>query len=216
MTDKETHPIEKPSLLHMITDPVEQFKRIRHQPFFWMPLLIVTIVTIFGLWLTTFGVELPLDQLSEEEIAQGKVATYIGIVLAGILTTATSVLMSTLIYFIFVKAVRAEATFRQILTMNTYIMFITAISVVVNGLLIALFGSESNSDPLYTSLASYLTADGALGIIFNHIEIFAIWTIILTAIGFQYVANIPKKLSWIIAGLFFVTGIITGIMQLNG
>lgn len=197
--------------------PVEQFQRIKNQPFFWKPLMIVMAITILGLWLTSLGVELPsLEHLTEKEIRAGKIFAYVGIVIIGIVTTAVSILVSTVIFFVFTKIVQSGVTFKQLFTMNTYIMLITGISMVFNGLLIAMLGNYGDNEPLYTSLARYITADGRIGVALNSVELFSIWTLILTAIGLHHVANIPKKLSWAIAVLFFVTGIISGLMGLKG
>lgn len=214
--EKEVENVEKPSLFGMVTNPIEQFKRIKDAPFFGKTLLIIMAITIVGLWITSLGVKLPpLDGLSEEEIAAGRTFANIGIVIIGIFTTVFSILVSTIVYFLFTKVVQAKVTFKQLFSMNTYIMLITAISMVVNGIFIALIGNYGENDPLYTSLAKYINADGKLGVIFNGIEVFAVWTLILTAIGLHYVAGISKRLAWAIAGLFFVTSIISGIMGLQ-
>lgn len=179
--------------------------------------MIVMVITILGLWFTSLGVELPsLDHLTDKEIRAGKIFANVGIVIIGMATTVISILVSTIIFFIFTKIVQASVTFKQLFTMNTYIMLITSISMVFNGMLIALLGNYSDNEPLYTSLARYITADGRIGVALNSVELFSIWTLILTAIGLQYVANIPKKLSWALAALFFVTGIISGLMGLKG
>lgn len=41
-------PKENPSLLGMFTSPGQQFERIREKPKIWVPLIIVSILYVFG------------------------------------------------------------------------------------------------------------------------------------------------------------------------
>src|SRR5690625_3914075 len=116
---------EKPSLLGIITSPTEQFERIRKRPVFWGALIIVTIISMLGLWLTSLGVELPeIADLTEEEIAIAKVIAPISVMLLGIVTTVISILFSTVLYLLIAKVNRSQVTFKQLFSMHTYIMLI--------------------------------------------------------------------------------------------
>lgn len=200
---------EKPSLLGIITSPTEQFKRIRKRPVFWGALVIVMVLSMFGLMLTSMGVELPnVDDLSEEEIAIGKTIGTISIMIIGALTLVIDTLFSTVLYLLIAKINRTKVSFRQLFSMNTYITLITALGFVVNGLIIAIIGDYSENDTLLSSLGAYINIEGSAGILLDHIEVFSIWTLILTAIGLQKVAKFTKGQAWIVVIAFFVVGLI--------
>src|SRR5690625_384143 len=102
---------EKPSLFGIITNPTLQFERIRKQPIFWGALVIVTLISIIGLWLTSLGVEIPeLEELSAEEVAVGKVVGVISIALLAIINTVVSILFSTALYLLIAKVNRSQVT----------------------------------------------------------------------------------------------------------
>lgn len=200
----------KPSLLGIITNPTEQFERIRKRPVFWGALLIVVIISMIGLWFTSLGVELPeFEGLSEEEIAVGKVIGGISVMLLGIVTTVISILFSTVLYLLIARVNRSDVKFKQLFSMHTYIMLITALSIAINGIIIAALGdSYGANDSLFTSIGAYVNAEGPMAVLLDHIEIFGIWTLILTAIGLQKVAHFTKSQAWIVALVFFVVGMI--------
>lgn len=201
---------EKPSLLGIITNPTEQFEKIRKRPVFWGALMIVMIITIVGLWFSSRGVEVPeLEGLSEEEIAMGQVGTMIIVLILGTLTTVVSILFSTVLYLLIAKVNRSKVTFRQLFSMHTYIMLITALSIAVNGIIMALLNNGSTeNDALYTSLGAFINVDGPMGVLLANIEVFGIWTLILTIIGLQKVAQFTKSQAMIVALVFFFVGII--------
>ena len=78
-----------------------------------------------------------------------------------------------------------------------------------------------DSEKLPTSLGSIIEAEGSLGAVLGSIEIFAIWGLILVAIGLHKVAGFSKGLAWTVSIAFFVISIIfaligAGIQPLEG
>ncbi|MDO6658470.1 Yip1 family protein [Anaerobacillus sp. 1_MG-2023] len=207
----------KPSLLGMIWSPGEQFKSIRQAPKVWLPLIVVTVLSLIGGWLMILGPGF------EEQFATGdlqgenvdglilftKIITIVSVGVGPVL----SILVGSFILWLINKATSSEVTFKQFFSMNTYIGFIGAIGAVLNGLIIAIVGGTV--DKLYTSLGSLVSGEGFLGGFLNGIEIFGIWTIILTALGLRITAQWPKALVWtivIILFLFTIGGaVITGV-----
>lgn len=201
---------EKPSLLGIITNPTEQFERIRKRPVFWGALVVVTIILIVGLWLTTIGIEIPeFEDLSEEEVLVGKIVGVISLAILGIINTVISILFSTVLYLLVAKVNRSQVTFKQLFSMNTYIMLITSISITVNEFIAFLLGdNHAENNSLFTSLGAFVNVEGPMGVLLNHIEVFGIWTLILTVIGLQKVAKFTKSQAWIVALVFFFINMI--------
>lgn len=201
---------EKPSLFGIITNPTLQFERIRKQPIFWGALVIVTLISIIGLWLTSLGVEIPeLEELSAEEVAVGKVVGVISIALLAIINTVVSILFSTALYLLIAKVNRSQVTFKQLFSMHTYIMLMTSLNIAVNGFISFLLGDNyADRNALFTSLGAFINVEGPIGVLLNHIEVFGIWILILTVIGLQKVAQFSKTQAWIVVLVFFFVNII--------
>jgi hypothetical protein len=98
--------------------------------------------------------------------------------------------------------------------MNAYIMLLTALSMLVNGITIVLFGYHPEDAVIFTNLGSLVNIDGSLGVLLHQIEVFSIWTMILTVIGLQKVAQFTKSQAWIVVIAFFVVGMIFGMTNL--
>lgn len=211
---------EKPSLIGMITDPQEQFRRIRNRPIFFVALIIITIMIIIGVFLSFRYVEVSDEVLIEIAEESGEVldeemefviefAQNIGVLFGGILGPIFGILITSLLHLLVAKIVHSKIKFRQLFSMNTYITFITAIGVLFNGILIALFQTGFNRS--LTSLGIFFDPDSALGAMADHFEIFGIWGLILTAIGLQKVAKFSNGLAWGVPIVMFVIGLLFGI-----
>ena len=127
-------------------------------------------------------------------------------IIVGLLSPVFGVLISSFIYWIIIKIARSEATFQQLFSMNTYIMIISAFSILINGALTAILGGDG--EVLFTSLGSLIVVEGAMAGLFNNLEVFTIWGVILSAIGLHKVGELSKGLAWTISIAFFVIAII--------
>lgn len=93
----------------------------------------------------------------------------IGFVIVGVFTPVIGILIGSFVHFIIAKIVRSEATFKQLFSMNTYIFIISAISMIVNGIVFMMIGGDP--EKLFTSLNSIIGAEGILGAVLNSIEV---------------------------------------------
>lgn len=199
---EEKQNVEKPSLFGMILNPTEQFEKIKKRPLIWGAMVIVTILTVIGSWLMSLGIEIQDDM----GIPNMEIFVQINSIIVGLLSPVFVVLISSFIYWIIIKIVRSEATFQQLFSMNTYIMIISAFSILINGALTAILGGDG--EVLFTSLGSLIVVEGAMAGLFNNLEVFTIWGVILSAIGLHKVGELSKGLAWTISIAFFVIAII--------
>jgi hypothetical protein len=196
----------KPSLLGMFTSPGEQFERIKQNPKIWIPLIIVSILYAIGMTLMALSMDAStlLDQgVPEDQVDLILGITKVTVAITGILTPIIGVLISSAIHLIITKIASSPATFKQLFSMNTYIMVIGAAGVILNtGIRYAIGG---NPEIYVTSLAGLLNQEkvGILG----SFEVFTIWTMIVTAIGLHKTGQLSKGLAWTIAIVFFLIGI---------
>lgn len=206
MSLEEEKNVPKPSLLGMLTNPTEQFIRIKQQPIILTPMLIIIVLTIIGTWLSASNVVIP--ELQDVEINQEMAAlidtfTKIGATIGGVIMPLLTTLISTVIYFLVAKIAQSNVSFKQLFSMNTFILLITAIGLIVNGFIYMLIGGTADVSP--TSLGYILNQNN---VIYSSIELFSIWNLILSAIGLHKVANFSKGLAWGTVIAIFVVGIL--------
>ena len=201
---------QKPSLWGIIWSPSVQFERIKEHPKIWGPLGIVTFLFIIGMWLQSFGLELELEGLSKEEKVIVSAISTVSLILAGIISPIFGAFISTLIYLLVAKIANSKVSFRQLFSMNTYLMIMSALSLIINGVGFALFGDSG--EILYTSLGSMISAEGAMAGILSSIELFNIWRVILAAIGLHKVADFSKGLAWTVSIVLYLIGVIIAMV----
>jgi|GEM_PF-324747 len=212
--DLNEHSVEStgnPSVFGIITTPREQFEKIIHQPKFLIAILIVTLFTFIGALLTLFNFTLPADIIAElgggEEAELVLLISKVTLIIAGIVGPIFGILLSTAIYFIIVKILKSEITFKQTFSMFSHISIISAIGALFQGI-IMLVVPNLPADTVVTSLGSLVDAGPMLNAVLNSIELFSIWQLIVTAIGLQIVAKLSKRVSWTIVIVVFIIGLV--------
>lgn len=193
---------KKPSLLGMFWSPGEQFDRIRQNPRIWGALGIITIVYVIAsvmLAMSMTAEDLMVPGITQEDAELILGFTKITTAVSGIVAPIIGVLISTVIYLIIVKIAKKETTFKELFSMNTYIMVIGAAGLLLNNLLQMVIGG--NPGVYVTSLAGLLNSDS---LVLATFEVFSIWQLVLTAIGLHKVGRLSKGASWTIAIIFFI------------
>ncbi|MED3623157.1 YIP1 family protein [Bacillus thermocopriae] len=202
---------ENPSLLGMFTSPGEQFERIKVNPKIWMPLLIVSI--LYGIGSTLMALSMDVGTLIDQGVPEDQAEFLLGFTkittsITGFFTPIIGVLISSAIYLLVAKIAGASVTFKQLFSMNTFIMVISGIGLVLNMAIIYLI--NGNPDIFITSLAGVFNQEKT-GLL-SSLEIFGIWSTILTAIGLHKTANFSKGLAWTIAIIFFLISLGFGLI----
>ncbi|MCD4838990.1 YIP1 family protein [Neobacillus sedimentimangrovi] len=197
---------ENPSLIGMFTSPGEQFERIKGNPKIWVPLLIVSI--LYGIGSTLMGLSMDVGTLIDQGVPEDQAEFLIGFTkistaITGIFIPIIGVLISSAIYLLVAKIAGVSVTFKQLFSMNTFIMVISGLGLVLNMAIIYLI--NGNPEIFITSLAGVFNQEKT-GLL-SSIEIFGIWSTILTAIGLHKTANFSKGLAWTIAIIFFLIGL---------
>jgi hypothetical protein len=199
--------VPKPSISEMITSPVQQFERIKERPLMWGAMIVAAILTaISGLLLAMGGESPDLEELQGGATAGLGAVFIVTAVITSIVALLISVLVISAIHMLIAKFSLSTVSFKQLFSMNAYILIIGALGSILNGIVAALIGG--GPDVLVTSMGSFIRAEGAMAGFWNSIEVFSIWSSILTAFGLQIVAGFSKKLAWIIVIVFFIIGIL--------
>lgn len=209
----ERHKNEKPSLLGIVMDAEKQFVKIRNNPRIIGALIIITLIFVIGTVMQMSYAD-PSTLIDDElagiiEPGQEHIAYMLALFgsgIAALFMPTIIILFSTFVYWIVSKIVKSHVSFKQLFSMNTYILFINAIGVFINGLFVASTGRDSGF--ILTNLGSYVQGDSMFGSILSNIELFSIWALILTALGLQIVARFSKKAAWTVTIGLFLIGIV--------
>ena len=127
---------KNPSIWGMIWNPTEQFEKIKERPKIWGALAIVTLLFVIGMYLTSLGDPIVIEgipEIPEEQLAAVSMFTTISMIITGLFTPIFGVLISSAIYLLIAKIARSQVSFKQLFSMNTYIMMISALSMIING-----------------------------------------------------------------------------------
>ncbi|MED4001240.1 Yip1 family protein [Priestia aryabhattai] len=194
----------KPSIFGFITSPVVQFEKMKSTPVIWGPLLLVIVLTLATTLLAVYTPQAQetLQQQKEAGIEVNPIFSMIGGTVGGVIAIVATLAFTSLILFLIAKLGTGKTTYRQMFSMNLFVTFITAIGQLINTGVAALAHTSAN----VTSLNGMVDAKGAMGGVFNSIEIFSIWGLILTAVGLQKVANVSKAASIITVIILFILG----------
>lgn len=192
---------DRPSLLHMITQPIKQLERVKQQPVFGQALVTVIIFYLLGNWLSTLGTEIQvveeIEGISEEVVI---IIMTVTTFLSALLQPILSVIILSFIYFLCAKVMKRHIAFQQLISLNTHVFVISALGVVINGILIAIFGGDiEQSKHMYTSMEALVHTEGMGSILLGNIELFLIWQTIVSAIGLHIVVGFSKRTSWVVA-----------------
>ncbi len=189
---------EKPKLLGMLMQPSREFIKIKQNPVIWKPLIIISILMMTGGVMTALNIDYTNDPEIQEAIQifgmNEDLLIKISALLAGVgnlIIPALTALITTVIYLVIAKVIKKPITFKQLYSMNTHILFISAIGMIVNGLLSMIITKDPSI--VLTSLAAVIQTDNLMiKNVLIMVEFFAIWGLVLTIIGLQKVAGFSK------------------------
>lgn len=211
-------PPENPSMFRMILHPVEEFKKLKETPNVLIPILLMTLLFGIGgavLAFTTDFLDLLGPVNSPEEIAMMKMiepgirsSIFIGATLAPLLGGV----LGAVLMWILVKLTSSDATFKQLFSLNVFLMVIPVLGLWVNLLLTTVFGLH----PLQyvTGLTLFFDVYDPLYTLAGIVEVFAIWNLILTAIGLIVVASIKPATAWTVTILFTIGSVLISFFSL--
>lgn len=218
LQDEEEIYTKNPNLLLMITNPVENFNRIRINPKWIVALIIIALITSItaviivkmtfsGEFLENeLGILIQGDDAFADELASGLFYFSAGTaIITSFIMIPIVCLITALIYLLVGKISNSPTSFKQYFSLSVHVTIISALAGVVHLIYNALV-SGAGPDFIFTSLQAIVHADGAMSILLTSINVFAIWQLIISAIGLQVVARIPKMTAWItVIAMFLVS-----------
>ncbi len=211
MTTETT--LNKPSIFKFIFSPTVEMEKIKQKPTIWLPLLIVLLLGLIQVAIYTYipnVISTGEAQMREMgmEVTEGlQMFTLISSMVGIVIVTPIILLIIAALMLGFAKIFKGEGTFKSYFSVSIFIMFITNIG----GLFNTIIAYFLDGQPYYTSLNGILNVTGNLGGLYGAIEIFVIWTSILTGFVFYKMAKLSKGISIVLGIATFILGLVIGL-----
>ncbi|PGP03445.1 hypothetical protein CN995_13685 [Bacillus cereus] len=206
---------KKPSLLRMITSPGEQFERMKTKSPVWgtfvLFVILGTIIATAVSYLTLISTPELAKELNGEAGAMVKGFTLGGGALVGLLGTPIGLFIAAGFYKIIMMFMSNDTPYMKILSIYLYANLVYYIGGLLNAGLGFIF--DGNGTDVYTSLAPLFEQGTVAHGIASSIEIFNIWSLILTGLGLHIVAGLSKKQATILIVIFFILTIAFGVVR---
>ncbi|PEM31585.1 Yip1 family protein [Bacillus wiedmannii] len=206
---------KKPSLLGMITSPGEQFERMKTKSPVWVAFLIFvligTVTTAAVFYLSVVNTPEVAKEMNGQDGEMIKWFALGGGALFGLFGTPIGLFIAAGFYKVIMMLMGNDTPYMKILSIYLYANLVFYIGSLLNVGLGLIF--DGNGTDAYTSLAPLFEKGTVLNGIASSIEIFNIWSLILTGLGLHIVAGLSKKQATILILIFFILTIGLGFLK---
>lgn len=206
---------EKPSLKGIIFSPIKQFKKIDTNPIFLKPFFLISIISIL---ITTIVVTKTSDIIELNRLAQeiGTTSERINVVmgiLAGVFSIFTllfNLIISSILVKLYLICIGKKLEFKKILSLNTFILFLTTLLNTVNVIINVLLNNTVINS--YTNFSFLYEGSDVIKGFLKTMDITLIWKIILLTIGLKVLVNITKVQASILFSSLFIINFLLNIL----
>lgn len=209
-------------LFRVLFEPTAVFEGIRERPKFIVPALVVGVLfTIMGYLMMPFRLASMAPQMAQVAAqnpnAAAQMAKFqsIGVFFTPIVVLLILVVVAGLLWLLVMLVAGGDAKFRTLLSVATYVSLPAILLQVATFIVLKMKGVESVSSPLdlQPPLGLNLLAPNASGFmsgVLAGINPFAIWGMVLTAIGVQVTHKTSKASAYTVAILIMLFGVLLG------
>jgi len=196
------------NLWTVLTSPTATFERLRANRVFWVPMIVLIVLSAFAVWLQLPALVAELEKGIAEtnvpaEALQGVqiFAQVTGVVSAAFMVPVGAFITGLLLLLVNL-IVRGEAQYMQLATVGLYAYVPAVISQLIIGILVRVTGATSVYDVALNLSAFKTEKTGFLFHFLTLVDPFAIWSLVLTIIGTAVMAQRPRKkvATWIVLG----------------
>lgn len=210
-----SRPKEKPNILKMITNPAEQFRRLRRRPEFVFGALVIFVLTFIVEILTTFFRPDVINNIGNP--AEWMVTVMSGSVIA-MFSSAMAIILMPVVLWLIISIVEPGEDFSYPISIAIYSMIVLVIGSIISLLVALLIGQ--NPQIAYTSAGAFLAhgletqefINNPLYALLTHVDIFRIWMLILVFIGVRIIYETTVVKALIITILYAVLPALGGII----
>lgn len=200
-------------------EPRKVFESLKQKPKWFVPLVVVCLVTLAFLYLvsnimiaeqiTKTELRQPLTEPQKQVMTNWiKIAS---LTMTPISIIAISVLQSLVLFFVFNVLMGGDSTFKRVLSVVSHSCLISIPALIIRCPLI-LF---KNTMEVQTSLAAFLSVDLKDSIIYKLLggfDIFALWQVVVLSIGLSVMYNFSFKKSLISIFIMWIILIVAGAL----
>jgi hypothetical protein len=198
----DEHGQQKPSMIKIFWQPSKELEKIHNHPIIRRGLLTLAILGMMPILLGTDGSNSFLG-LSTGKSPVSDVTTILIAFGLSIFATAFGMLVISAITWVYTRIVKSDVSFTKLYSMHIMIGVVPAVGALINSILMRWSGSKWD----ITSLAGVLQNDS---IVLADVELFYIWSIILTAIGLKKVAGVSNTAAWLFPIAIFLISLSMG------
>ncbi|EOP14646.1 MULTISPECIES: Yip1 family protein [Bacillus] len=206
---------KKPSLFGMITSPGLQFERMKTKSPVWgafiLFVLLGTVTAAAVFYLSVVNTPEVAKELNSPDGQMIKWFALGGGALFGLFGTPIGLFIAAGFYKVIMMLMGNDTPYMKILSIYIYANLVFYIGGLLNVGLAFIF--DGNGTDTYTSLAPLFEKGTVLNGIASSIEIFNIWSLILTGLGLHIVAGLSKKKATILIVIFFILTIGLGFLK---
>ncbi|WP_226640861.1 Yip1 family protein [Bacillus tropicus] len=206
---------KKPSLFGMITSPGLQFERMKTKSPVWVAfllfVLIGTVTTAAVFYLSVVNTPEVAKELNGQDGQMVKWFALGGGAIFGAIGTPIGLFIAAGFYKVIMMSMGNDTPYMKILSIYLYANLVFYIGGLLNVGLGLIF--DGNGTDSYTSLAPLFEKGTVLNGIASSIEIFNIWSLILTGLGLHIVAGLSKKKATVLIVIFFILTIGLGFLK---
>lgn len=209
-------------LFRVLFEPTAVFEGIRERPKFIVPALVVGVLfTIMGYLMMPFRLASMAPQMAQVAAqnpnAAAQMAKFqsVGVFATPIFVLLFLVVAAGLLWLLVMLVAGGDAKFRTLLSVATYVSLPGILLQVATFIVLKMKGVESVTSPLdlQPPLGLNLLAPNASGFmsgVLAGINPFAIWGMVLTAIGVQVTHKTSKASAYTVAILIMLFGVLLG------
>ena len=209
-------------LFRVLFSPTEVFERVRERPKFLVPALgVAAIVTLLSYLMMPFTQAAMASRMAEiaqqnpAAAAQAAKFQSIGLVFAPITVFIVLLVIAGFLWLLVMLLAGGDAKYKTLLSVATYTALPSILLQVAGLLVLKMKGVEAVSSmqdlrpPLGLNLLAP-NATGFMGALLAGINPFAIWSMVLTAIGIAVTHNTSKGDAYTVAIVAMVLGLLIG------
>jgi len=200
------------NLWTVLTSPTATFERLRENRAFWLPMIVLIVLSGIGMWLQIPALIGEMEKgLADSGLpAEAVQGAQIGAQIMAVVSAGVGVLIGTFLSGVLLLLVnlivRGDAQYMQLVTVGLYAYVPVVISQLIVGILVRVTGATSVFD-VALNLGTFMTEKtGVLFHTLTMVDPFAIWSLVLTVIGTAVMAQRPRKqvAKWIVAGYLLI------------
>lgn len=196
------------NLINIIVEPVKAFKHIKEKDDWWIPFVLLVVVTWVFLWISGPAMARVTSQMMGREMP--KFVLYIKYFVAPIGTLIMWLIMSVVIWFLS-NSFGADWDFVKALDLYAYSSVVQALKSILTTVVLSIRGIQNIMTFKDMTVATGLNLifspeNPRLYALFSGIEVFAIWQFILIAYGISEITGISKKkAAWVSVIIYLIT-----------